>query len=61
MTAKVMRNWLSQVGAKTLFIEPGISRASTPSRRIFIKGEGAGIESLPQKAVRPPSCLIVPS
>ena len=23
MTAKVVRNWLTQVGAKTLFIEPG--------------------------------------
>jgi len=23
MTAKVERNWLMQVGAKTLFIEPG--------------------------------------
>jgi transposase InsO family protein len=23
MTAKVMRNWLAQVGAKTLYIEPG--------------------------------------
>ena len=23
MTAKVARNWLTQVGAKTLFIEPG--------------------------------------
>ena len=23
MTAKVVRNWLAQVGAKTLFIEPG--------------------------------------
>jgi putative transposase len=23
MTAKVVRNWLMQVGAKTLFIEPG--------------------------------------
>jgi transposase InsO family protein len=23
MTAKIVRNWLMQVGAKTLFIEPG--------------------------------------
>jgi transposase InsO family protein len=23
MTAKVVRNWLTQVGAKTLYIEPG--------------------------------------
>lgn len=23
MTAKIVRNWLTQVGAKTLFIEPG--------------------------------------
>jgi putative transposase len=23
MTAKVVRNWLIQVGAKTLFVEPG--------------------------------------
>jgi putative transposase len=25
MTAKVVRNWLTQVGAKTLYIEPGSS------------------------------------